>query len=228
MSEFTFQLGRRNAKSGSHVEPLGLRGPDLDDWKKGHGPGWIARSNTAVGSQVEKSSMPTDSSISSSSNLPAYTPFSTSKTKRLTKTGRTSIRERQRPDDSKSRSVARDVRGLTPPGSPKPEACRPKPVMGLFGPIDDEILNAQPRPKPPSPIPKMDRDRELEKLQCIGIAQSAAVELIEADWTIDQLRCRWQLNDWSKQPKFVQEVQAIVTAHCEQSWPSQNRIDMEV
>lgn len=78
------------------------------------------------------------------------------------------------------------------------------------------------------PIPDRDRDSERDSLVRIGIGFSTAQQLVEADWTLDQLRCRWQLNDWSEYPKFVQDMQAIVTAHCEQSWPKQKPKDKEV
>ena len=84
--------------------------------------------------------------------------------------------------------------------------------MGLFGPI--ELENTTTKTPPASPIPEVDREAERERLICIGLGYSAAQQLIDHDWTLDQLECRWQLSDWDDHPKFVQDVQAIVTAHC--------------
>lgn len=71
------------------------------------------------------------------------------------------------------------------------------------------------------PIPADDRDAERERVLRIGIRLSAAQQLVEANWTLDQLECRWQLNDWADHPKFVQDVKAVVVAHCEVTWPKQ-------
>ena len=78
------------------------------------------------------------------------------------------------------------------------------------------------------PIPDVERDAECDRLVCIGVGFSDAQQLIAADWTLDQLECRWWLNDWANHPKYVQDVKASVTAHCEQSWPNQKPKDMEV
>lgn len=246
MSEFHVQLGRNDAKAGRHVEPIGWSDDALADWRKGHGPGWMPRNASPVTATECSSRTNSIGSRNAASAAPAvsaavrpaqpqqpYTPFSTPATKRraTSESGNSAKTSGRSPAASNGTSkIGKTFTTRSRNSSPASStATPPKPVMGLFGPIED-MSEKTPRAKPPAPIPDVDRDAEMELLMRIGVGQSAAVALIDANWTLDQLKCRWQLNDWSDHPKFVQEVSALVAAHCEQQWPRQKpkAKDMEV
>lgn len=220
MSEFHVQIGRNDRKAGRHSLPPGLSGQALQDWKNGHGEGWILPESRPA--QSSTMTAPPRRPVEQT----AYTPFSTAKTKR-----RANLQRGDAPSARSglpNRSIDRETLAKTRSKSSRSHSIQTtkKPEMGLFGIIELETTSTKTRP--PTPIPDVDRDAELLALQHIGIGLSAAVDLIAANWTIDQLKCRWQLNDWSDHPKFVQDVQAIVTAHCEQSWPTQKIKNKEV
>lgn len=234
MSAFHVQLGRDDQRAGRHSVPIGLSGEPLEDWKKGHGAGWTLRSASPVREMESSTNRDSTGShgghfaapVASAPDCPVqspYAPFSTPATKRRSKT---TVQTRSSKLSSGKPSC--NVKHCSLKRSPQQEVRSPKPVMGLFGPLDDEITNTKTPLKNPNPIPDVDRDAERLALQRIGISPSAAVTLIANDWTLDQLECRWQLNDWSNHPQFVQDVQGLVTAHCEQSWPTQKPKDKEV